>query len=49
MQVMENKRDKLVVIMAGYKDRMDIFFDSNPGINHGSPTTSTSPPTPSTS
>ena len=33
MQVMENKRDKLVVIMAGYKDRMDIFFDSNPGMN----------------
>ena len=33
MQVMENKRDKLVVIMAGYKDRMDVFFDSNPGMN----------------
>ena len=33
MQVMENNRDKLVVIMAGYKDRMDVFFDSNPGMN----------------
>ena len=33
MQVMENKRDKLVVIMAGDKDRMDVFFDSNPGMN----------------
>jgi probable Rubsico expression protein CbbX len=31
-QVMENDRDKLVVILAGYKDRMDHFFDSNPGM-----------------
>jgi len=29
---MENDRDKLVVILAGYKDRMDNFFDSNPGM-----------------
>jgi hypothetical protein len=29
---MENDRDKLVVILAGYKDRMDEFFGSNPGM-----------------
>jgi probable Rubsico expression protein CbbX len=32
LQVMENERDKFVVIFAGYKDRMDTFFDSNPGM-----------------
>jgi len=32
LQVMENDRDKLVVILAGYKDRMDTFFASNPGM-----------------
>jgi probable Rubsico expression protein CbbX len=32
LQVMENQRDKFVVILAGYKDRMDTFFDSNPGM-----------------
>jgi probable Rubsico expression protein CbbX len=32
LQVMENDRDKLVVILAGYKDRMDEFFGSNPGM-----------------
>jgi probable Rubsico expression protein CbbX len=32
MQVMENDRDRLVVILAGYKDRMDHFFESNPGM-----------------
>ena len=31
LQVMENNRDDLVVILAGYKDRMDTFFQSNPG------------------
>jgi hypothetical protein len=30
LQVMENERDKLVVILAGYKDRMDEFFTSEP-------------------
>jgi hypothetical protein len=29
---MENQRDDLVVILAGYKDRMDIFYQSNPGL-----------------
>jgi SpoVK/Ycf46/Vps4 family AAA+-type ATPase len=29
LQVMEDRRDDLVVILAGYKDRMDIFFKSN--------------------
>jgi len=33
LQVMENERDKLVVILAGYKDRMDTFFGSNPGMS----------------
>jgi len=33
LQVMENDRDKLVVILAGYKDRMDVFFESNPGMS----------------
>jgi probable Rubsico expression protein CbbX len=33
MQLMENERDKLVVILAGYKDRMDHFFESNPGMS----------------
>jgi probable Rubsico expression protein CbbX len=33
MQVMENDRDKLVVILAGYKDRMEEFFQSNPGMS----------------
>jgi probable Rubsico expression protein CbbX len=32
LQVMENQRDDLVVILAGYKDRMDTFFQSNPGM-----------------
>ena len=31
LQIMENQRDDLVVILAGYKDRMDTFFQSNPG------------------
>jgi probable Rubsico expression protein CbbX len=31
LQVMENQRDDLVVILAGYKDRMETFFHSNPG------------------
>jgi probable Rubsico expression protein CbbX len=31
LQVMENNRDDLVVILAGYADRMDKFFTSNPG------------------
>lgn len=33
LQVMENQRDDLVVILAGYKDRMDKFFTSNPGMS----------------
>lgn len=32
LQVMENNRDDLVVVLAGYKDRMDRFFQSNPGM-----------------
>lgn len=32
LQVMENQREDLVVILAGYKDRMDEFFSFNPGM-----------------
>jgi probable Rubsico expression protein CbbX len=32
LQVMEAQREDLVVILAGYADRMDIFFRSNPGM-----------------
>src|SRR6201987_3099898 len=32
LQVMENQRDDIVVILAGYKNRMDTFFRSNPGM-----------------
>ena len=31
LQVMENQREDLVVILAGYADRMDRFFSTNPG------------------
>jgi len=33
LQSMENQRDDLVVILAGYKDRMNTFFHSNPGMS----------------
>ena len=33
LQVMENQRDDLVVIVAGYDDRMQTFFQSNPGLS----------------
>ena len=33
LQVMENERENLVVILAGYKDRMDEFFGVNPGMS----------------
>jgi probable Rubsico expression protein CbbX len=32
LQVMENQRDDIVVILAGYRDRMQTFFRSNPGM-----------------
>ena len=32
LQVMENERERLVVILAGYEDRMDDFFRLNPGM-----------------
>lgn len=32
LQVMENQRDDLVVVFAGYKDKMDEFYRSNPGL-----------------
>ncbi len=33
LQVMENQRDDLVVILAGYRDRMERFFQTNPGMS----------------
>nr|YP_009496360.1 rubisco expression protein [Attheya longicornis]AWT39073.1 rubisco expression protein [Attheya longicornis] len=33
LQVMENQRDDLVVILAGYKTPMDRFYESNPGLS----------------
>lgn len=33
LQVMENQRDDIVIIFAGYKDRMDKFYESNPGLS----------------
>jgi probable Rubsico expression protein CbbX len=33
LQTMENHRDDLVVILAGYQDRMGTFFKSNPGMS----------------
>jgi probable Rubsico expression protein CbbX len=32
LQVMESNRDDLVVILAGYADKMDVFFAANPGM-----------------
>ncbi len=32
LQIMENHRDDLVVIVAGYRDKMERFFQSNPGM-----------------
>nr|YP_010443947.1 CbbX [Chattonella marina]UTE94834.1 CbbX [Chattonella marina]BAS54020.1 hypothetical protein [Chattonella marina var. marina] len=33
LQVMENQRDDLVVILAGYKEKMEKFYESNPGLS----------------
>ena len=33
LQVMENQRDDIVVVFAGYKDRMNKFYESNPGLS----------------
>jgi probable Rubsico expression protein CbbX len=33
LQVMENQRDELVIILAGYKEPMDKFYESNPGLS----------------
>ena len=33
LQVMENQRDDLVIVFAGYKERMDEFYESNPGLS----------------
>jgi probable Rubsico expression protein CbbX len=33
LQVMENQRDDIVIIFAGYKEKMDTFYESNPGLS----------------
>jgi probable Rubsico expression protein CbbX len=33
LQVMENQRNDLIVILAGYKEKMDKFYESNPGLS----------------
>lgn len=33
LQVMENQRDELVLVLAGYKEPMDSFYASNPGLS----------------
>jgi probable Rubsico expression protein CbbX len=33
LQVMENQRDDLIIIFAGAKDKLEIFFNSNPGVS----------------
>lgn len=33
LQVMENQREDLILILAGYKDRMEKFYESNPGLS----------------
>ena len=33
LQAMETQREELVVILAGYRDRMETFFQSNPGVS----------------
>ncbi|KAJ1453156.1 putative rubisco expression protein [Pelagophyceae sp. CCMP2097] len=33
LQVMENQRDDIVVVLAGYKNKMDVFYESNPGLS----------------
>jgi probable Rubsico expression protein CbbX len=33
LQVMETQRTDLVVILAGYRERMEVFFRSNPGLS----------------
>ncbi len=43
LQIMENERKNLVVILAGYKDEMETFFTANPGMGSRIATTSTSP------
>ena len=42
LQVMENQREDLVVILAGYGERMDSFFATTPASARASPITSTS-------
>ena len=49
LQVMEAERDRLVVVLAGYRDRWRRSSARTPAWDRGSPTTSTSPTTPSPS
>lgn len=33
IKIMEDKREDLIVIAAGYKDEMEIFIEANPGLS----------------
>jgi probable Rubsico expression protein CbbX len=33
LQVMENQRDDLIIVFAGGKDKLELFFNSNPGVS----------------
>jgi len=33
LQVMENQRDDLIIIFGGKKEKLEIFFNSNPGVS----------------
>jgi probable Rubsico expression protein CbbX len=33
LQVMENQRDDLIIIFSGAKEKLEIFFNSNPGVS----------------
>jgi probable Rubsico expression protein CbbX len=33
LQVMENQRDDLIIVFGGAKDKLEIFFNSNPGVS----------------
>jgi probable Rubsico expression protein CbbX len=33
LQVMENQRDDLIIVFSGGKDKIELFFNSNPGVS----------------
>merc|ERR1711924_94991 len=49
LNVMENNKEDIIVVLAGYKDKMDAFYGFIPGMNSRIVTTSSSPTTRPTS